>query len=93
MEALFRDIKAYIRYLFESRPLYSMVLITNQTIYTQFYRQRVKAVLVWRVMLKFENKVRDREKLSQLVILLMDYYIVKEAGKYESRIRFNSGRK
>ena len=90
---LIRDIKNFIRYLFAVRPLNTMALITNRNIYSASFRRGVKVALIWRVMIEFRNRVRDRNKLRQLVILLMDYYIVKQIAKYESYMRLNPGRK
>ena len=93
MESLLRDIKYFIRYLFAVRPLNTMALITNQNIYSASFRRGVKAALIWRVMLEFRYRVRDRNKLKQLVILLMDYYIIKQIAKYEFYMKLDSGRK
>ena len=93
MESLLRDIKYFIRYLFAVRPLNTLALITNRNIYSASFRCSVKAALIWRVMMEFRNRVRDRNKLKELVILLMDYYIVKQIAKYEFYMRLDSGRK
>ena len=93
MESLLRDIKYFIRYLFAVRPLNTLALITNRNIYSASFRRGVKIALIWRVMIEFKYRVRDRNKLRQLVILLMDYYIIKQIAKYEFYMRLGSGRK
>ena len=93
MESLIRDIKNFIRYLFAVRPLNTMALITNRNIYSTPFRRGVKLALIWRVMMEFRYRVRDKNKLKQLVILLMDYYIIKQIAKYEFFMKLDSGRK
>ena len=93
MESLIRDIKNFIRYLFAVRPLNTMALITNRNIYSASFRRSVKVALIWRVMMEFRYRVRDKNKLRELVILLMDYYIIKQIAKYEFYMRLDSGRK
>ncbi len=93
MESLLRDIKNFIRYLFAVRPLNTLALITNRNIYSASFRRGIKIALIWRVMLEFRYRERDRNKLKWLVILLMDYYIIKQIAKYEFYMRLDSGRK
>ena len=91
---LIRDIKAYIHYLVENKPYYKEVLIINHNDTSQICRRNnTKTFLIWKVMQRFVNSVRNRDKLLQLVKLLVDYYIVKHVAKYESEMRLASGRK
>ena len=94
MKYLIRDIKAYIHYLVENKPYYKEVLIINHNDTSQICRiNNTKGFLIWKVMQRFVNSVKNRYKLLQLVRLLVEYYIVKHIAKYESEKGLNSGRK